>query len=402
MGENAKMGKHTKEEVIDERKLKRNELICGILGLAIAVVSAIFFFVKVISLNIEIVEGQSVDFTTSVFRFLKSDFNVNYDNAGILYWTLFNPDFGDPLIKDYDWILVAAAWISLIGCVVSAIFYVLWLIGKRFPFFCEMTSRMAAGGCILAFLFFFFGEIKVSNERFYADGVKYNYILPVIYMAVMVIALIFLNYLCNYSKKRREALEQARIEQAALATVSATQQPQTSIQNAQFIMSPVTEMAENIRTESGAALQESTELPKEEIQTPAKATSALRQAVLAKYNGQIHDNAMVYLSQGLDGLSSAKLNELLQKPIKKKVITILLAIFLGGIGVDRFYVGDTRMGIAKLLGTIVVLLSRLVPVPFLYLILNIANGIWKFVDIFFSYKKGQEKNGDEAMEIIKS
>lgn len=396
------MGKGTKNEVINERKLKRNELICGILGLAIAVVSAIFFFAKVISLNIEIVEGQSVDFTTSVFRILKSDFNMTYENAELSYWTLFNPDFGDPIIKDYDWILVAAAWISLIGCIVSAIFYVLWLIGKRFPFFCEMTSRMAAGGCILAFLFFFFGEIKVSNERFYADGVKYNYILPVIYMAVMVIALIYLSYLCNYSRKRREALERAKIERAALATVSATHQSQTSIRNAQIIMPTVNEQTKTTQAETGAALQESTELPKEDIQTSSADFFALRQAVLAKYNGQIHDNAMVYLSQGLDGLSSAKLNELLQRPIKKKVVTILLAIFLGGIGVDRFYVGDTRMGIAKLLGTVVVLLSRLIPVPFLYLILNIANGIWKFVDIFFSYKKGQEKNGDEAMKIMKA
>ena len=56
------------------------------------------------------------------------------------------------------------------------------------------------------------------------------------------------------------------------------------------------------------------------------------------------------------------------------VVTLILSIFLGGLGVDRFYIGDIGLGVAKLL------------VGWLTL------GIWPLVDIFCSYRKAKEKN----------
>ena len=53
---------------------------------------------------------------------------------------------------------------------------------------------------------------------------------------------------------------------------------------------------------------------------------------------------------------------------------LLCSIFLGGIGVDRFIIGDVGLGIAKLLFGWITL------------------GIWPLIDIFFSYKKAKEKN----------
>jgi len=57
---------------------------------------------------------------------------------------------------------------------------------------------------------------------------------------------------------------------------------------------------------------------------------------------------------------------------KSRLITFLLAFFLGGLGIHRFYVGKTGSGVAMLLLT---LLS-----PFTLFISLIVVGIWTFMD----------------------
>ena len=62
--------------------------------------------------------------------------------------------------------------------------------------------------------------------------------------------------------------------------------------------------------------------------------------------------------------------------------TLLLSIFLGGLGIDRFYIGDIGLGIAKLL--------------FGWLTL----GIWPFIDIFCSYRKARIKSFNNLMDVL--
>ena len=58
---------------------------------------------------------------------------------------------------------------------------------------------------------------------------------------------------------------------------------------------------------------------------------------------------------------------------------LLFSIFLGGLGVDRFMIGDIGLGIGKLL--------------FGWL----TCGLWPIIDIFISYKKAKEKNFNSLM-----
>ncbi len=65
---------------------------------------------------------------------------------------------------------------------------------------------------------------------------------------------------------------------------------------------------------------------------------------------------------------------------KDPTLTVILSIFLGGIGVDRFYIGDVGLGICKLLFG------------------WITFGLWPLIDIFCSYKKAKIKNMDALLE----
>lgn len=64
-------------------------------------------------------------------------------------------------------------------------------------------------------------------------------------------------------------------------------------------------------------------------------------------------------------------------------LVLVLSIFLGSLGVDRFMLGDYGLGICKLL--------------FSWL----TFGIWPLVDIYFSYQKAKDINYKKLYNAIK-
>lgn len=72
------------------------------------------------------------------------------------------------------------------------------------------------------------------------------------------------------------------------------------------------------------------------------------EAALKKYKGQISKDDLPRLENYLRLAPDDCMDELMALPIKGKTKTILFSIFLGRIGVDRFYVGDKRKGLLKL------------------------------------------------------
>ena len=65
---------------------------------------------------------------------------------------------------------------------------------------------------------------------------------------------------------------------------------------------------------------------------------------------------------------------------KNPTTALLFSLFLGGVGADRFYTGDTGLGFAKLftLGGI---------------------GVWAIIDLFLIMKATRRKNADMARRI---
>ena len=66
---------------------------------------------------------------------------------------------------------------------------------------------------------------------------------------------------------------------------------------------------------------------------------------------------------------------------KDRTVAFILSFLLGGLGIDRFYVGDIALGVLKLLtlGCI---------------------GIWAFIDLFLIMGRVDEINRRKARELI--
>lgn len=105
-------------------------------------------------------------------------------------------------------------------------------------------------------------------------------------------------------------------------------------------------------------------------------------AILMQYKDYIPNESTLSLRSSLERASDACYSNLISVPLKKPTTTLILSIFFGGLGVDRFYIGDVGLGIAKLL------LGWL------------TCGLWTLIDIFLCYKKAKEKNLTSIMSML--
>lgn len=92
------------------------------------------------------------------------------------------------------------------------------------------------------------------------------------------------------------------------------------------------------------------------------------------------------------------MDELMFLPLKGKIKTLMFSIFLGGIGIDRFYLGDTGLGISKIVIRLIVLFTS--AIPFVSLIGSLVSTIWGIADIFLTYKKAKEINIERLVYFL--
>ncbi len=98
------------------------------------------------------------------------------------------------------------------------------------------------------------------------------------------------------------------------------------------------------------------------------------QQALMMYKDKIPNDKMLIFKNYLEKADDSKLDSLAFAKTYSSTTTLILSLFLGTLGVDRFYIGDIGLGVCKLL--------------FGWL----TFGPWPFIDIFMSFRKAKKKN----------
>ncbi|MGN0807485.1 MAG: TM2 domain-containing protein [Candidatus Coproplasma sp.] len=98
---------------------------------------------------------------------------------------------------------------------------------------------------------------------------------------------------------------------------------------------------------------------------------------------------------GLKNMDDNYMPGLMSCPIKIKGLELFFSIFFGGLGVDRFYLGDVGLGIGKLAVNAASIFCRLSPwlgLKIVALVLSLVSFAWYIADIFVCYKRVKELN----------
>ena len=93
------------------------------------------------------------------------------------------------------------------------------------------------------------------------------------------------------------------------------------------------------------------------------------------------EEKMVYLKDKLRTLDDEKFSLVSTMEFKDPTTLLLISIFLGGLGIDRFMLGDTGMGVLKLLT-------------------GGCCGVLTIIDWFTISKKAKETNFNNLMTLI--
>lgn len=103
------------------------------------------------------------------------------------------------------------------------------------------------------------------------------------------------------------------------------------------------------------------------------------------------------IQKELEDLDEQGINILMMSDIKNPTTALILAIFAGSLGIDRFYIGNKEMGIAKLALTIVGFFTLFFLIG---IFLLIAASIWQLVDIFLIMDACKQANFERFMQQL--
>lgn len=113
--------------------------------------------------------------------------------------------------------------------------------------------------------------------------------------------------------------------------------------------------------------------------------------------GKISTEQKLMINDKLDNIDEKKFNNLSLIPFKNPLIAVVLGIAFGIFGVDRFYQGNIKLGVLKLVIWLVGVLTILL---FIGIFILWALYIYVLVDLFFVYKAVQNDNYQKILKAI--
>ena len=102
------------------------------------------------------------------------------------------------------------------------------------------------------------------------------------------------------------------------------------------------------------------------------------------------------LKQLLTEMGPEKASQVLAGGFKDPMVSLILGLVVGCLGVDRFYIGDTSMGVLKIIVFIITLTIACLSCGILFFIPY----IWPVFDLFFIMDATKEKNYQQLMTNI--
>ena len=124
-----------------------------------------------------------------------------------------------------------------------------------------------------------------------------------------------------------------------------------------------------------------------------------------KFKNSLSEGDLVLIQSYLKDANDEAYEPLQKIKLKNKIVTVLLCVFLGGLGAGRFYLGDYQIGITKIvsitiLNLIYIFLNGIL-FMFIGLFLSTITIVWYFTEIFSCYKHCSELNYERIKAVIK-
>lgn len=115
--------------------------------------------------------------------------------------------------------------------------------------------------------------------------------------------------------------------------------------------------------------------------SPMSERDFLITAFLSENQKKFNPQDILRLKKEFDGMSDAELLALTNTEFKDPTLSLVLSVLVGGLGVDRFYIGDIGAGVGKLLT-------------------GGGLGVWWLVDLFIIQKKTKKNNSEDLDETM--